>query len=682
MAENEVDVFGVGILGPPPLGMINLELTPGLSVLYGVNGAGKTRVLDAVRAAFRARSDSTLRSGRGAAMLYARWTPDADGLVTSRMRAAASDVWKNFNLRSGDDLVDVPEWLFPESEPLDIAAGIVELESDGNRELAREVVDQQLLVLINGDLWLGASISDLTPELQRLWNSNRTMARRTIELATKPEEARAEQALRYAVGELEPDSPPFMLRAAWEVELNSADAPPPWVPLPIVSLGPYYGSFGEALSDAAFDAEEQTVSYLRSVGMPLSHPPTYRSLLTGSDLEGVTVDQEVCELAVHLSARASDLAAMLMLDGPVLRCDLRDPNDWALGRTVEWQAYDSPSMVWVKLEDLSRAQQRWAFVAIQIALREGARERISVIVLDEPEEALHARAERHLIAGLEQLSAETSVPVVVASHSADALRSPKAKLLHVSRDGRGLTRVDILRSAARDTIDELGLDPIDVLQLVRVFVVVEGHHDKLILDSLLRDELHRLRAELLPARGASQIATITDSQLIFDYTSASALVLVDNASADDVRAVWDDARELARNSDTAGARKALDQGFSRKVAEERFLKEFCWKAIERGQLDRVDVWALQMPDIVMYLPADHLVPSEPSWEALRERHAAHSGKDFKSWLVADCDADFSDEALLTAIASMDAIPPEFSELINRVSELGDWRRRGPHATGD
>src|SRR5206468_3306229 len=47
---------GVSLLYPrPPLGPTHLELTPGLTVLYGLNGAGKTQVLRLVEDAFGGR---------------------------------------------------------------------------------------------------------------------------------------------------------------------------------------------------------------------------------------------------------------------------------------------------------------------------------------------------------------------------------------------------------------------------------------------------------------------------------------------------------------------------------------------------------------------------------------------------------------------------------------------------
>ena len=45
-------LLGLAIQGPPPVGFVALEHRPGVDVLYGLNGAGKTRVLDGLRASF------------------------------------------------------------------------------------------------------------------------------------------------------------------------------------------------------------------------------------------------------------------------------------------------------------------------------------------------------------------------------------------------------------------------------------------------------------------------------------------------------------------------------------------------------------------------------------------------------------------------------------------------------
>ena len=50
-------LIGVRIVDSPPIADVFVEMTPGLVVAYGRNGAGKTRMLDGIR--------ESLSGGRG-----------------------------------------------------------------------------------------------------------------------------------------------------------------------------------------------------------------------------------------------------------------------------------------------------------------------------------------------------------------------------------------------------------------------------------------------------------------------------------------------------------------------------------------------------------------------------------------------------------------------------------------
>jgi predicted ATP-binding protein involved in virulence len=47
--NREFSLLGVSSIGPPPIGRIDLPLPNGVTVLYGKNGAGKTKVLEMLR---------------------------------------------------------------------------------------------------------------------------------------------------------------------------------------------------------------------------------------------------------------------------------------------------------------------------------------------------------------------------------------------------------------------------------------------------------------------------------------------------------------------------------------------------------------------------------------------------------------------------------------------------------
>src|SRR4051812_32565987 len=66
-AEGATAVLGVSLYGPAPLRSTHIRLEPGVSVFYGVNGAGKTAVLRGLESAF-----GGIRSQASTALLHLR----------------------------------------------------------------------------------------------------------------------------------------------------------------------------------------------------------------------------------------------------------------------------------------------------------------------------------------------------------------------------------------------------------------------------------------------------------------------------------------------------------------------------------------------------------------------------------------------------------------------------------
>lgn len=61
----------------------------------------------------------------------------------------------------------------------------------------------------------------------------------------------------------------------------------------------------------------------------------------------------------------------------------------------------------------------------------------------------------------------------------------------------------------------LDLDPSELLQMVNVFVMVEGEHDVALLGEVFRDELQNAGAELVPMRGSDTLDSPVGKQSPF-----------------------------------------------------------------------------------------------------------------------------------------------------------------------
>jgi DNA repair protein RecN (Recombination protein N) len=84
----EISIRDLGVIGEA-----RLPLGPGLTVLTGETGAGKTMVVTALNLLLGERGDSgVVRSGRAQAVVEGRWQVESDGAVAHRVRDAGGDV--------------------------------------------------------------------------------------------------------------------------------------------------------------------------------------------------------------------------------------------------------------------------------------------------------------------------------------------------------------------------------------------------------------------------------------------------------------------------------------------------------------------------------------------------------------------------------------------------------------
>ena len=79
-----------------------------------------------------------------------------------------------------------------------------------------------------------------------------------------------------------------------------------------------------------------------------------------------------------------------------------------MGASSSWQAFDVGVNEWISVSALSRAQQRWAGIAIETLHADRAHSKAEldvprVFLIDEPEDALHPQAISHMFVGLEAL---------------------------------------------------------------------------------------------------------------------------------------------------------------------------------------------------------------------------------------------------------------------------------------
>ncbi|MCR2824313.1 hypothetical protein [Microbacterium sp. zg.Y909] len=394
-------------------------------------------------------------------------------------------------------------------------------------------------------------------------------------------------------------------------------------------------------------------------------------------MKEVTSELEVRVNAILQSVLLDAPAASLHIESPFLRF-VREPLVWKFGRRS------------LRLRDLSRAEQLWASRAIHEAIHAQMRDlalgesgsRTTMLIVDEPEAALHRGAEAHMAATLRRRACD-DVILVAATHSPELLDAPEGRVIEVKRGGgsHGRSLIHELDQSDRTTLAELGLMPSDLLRWPRVILLVEGEHDDVLLDHFLGDRLRAARVRVLPLHGGSKLPGTVDSQVLFEHTDAHVVAVLDNMRAARLREVWERAVDLAARGEPMKAKAAVLDGLpddkKRKGDEAGYMRSWLTKAIDAGLASRATPYGLEEVDIIRYLSVAEIVPDAESWDELDKQHqdelaAARPDRrpptDFKKWLAVRRKVDIN-PAVLRRAADRTSLPRDFARLMKMLEAL-------------
>ena len=363
------------------------------------------------------------------------------------------------------------------------------------------------------------------------------------------------------------------------------------------------------------------------------------------------------------------------------------------------------------LAELSRAEQRWANFAVQIAERflnrltpliedtevrtwielalrdhdPGVSEFLPgcLVTIDEPESGLHRGAEAQLTKGILRLALLCGFKPVVATHSPIVIRemvAAGANLFSVSRSPDGSSTVEVFHPDDVQNLGQVaGVSVSDLLHLVRAFLIVEGEHDFRVINAVMGQELHDLGVRVIPMRGAKGVSQVVDSAFLWNFSEAKVWVLLDSLNMEVIEPIWLRAKYLASVGSTAEATQhlgELDLPSSGGSTERKALRELLTHAVTANRFERISIFGLSERDILEYFSPDSLIMWEAnpdleaslhdrSWASLKRAWRKSGDRsDFKSWLQHSFPGTrITAEGLAEIASGWDHIPNDLTKIL-------------------
>ena len=423
--------------------------------------------------------------------------------------------------------------------------------------------------------------------------------------------------------------------------------------------------------------------------------------------------EEVLSICDRVVRAVNTVASVLTVDPPTA---LVDPSDGVLRwRFIKHGPLPQSPEDLLVLDDLSFGEQRWMRFANLVVSRllnrvlaaygstsdrawieSGALDTLDpgvfrgsdlVIVIDEPEAGLHPTAIDRLSRGLQELAETLKVHFVVATHSPNVLRVVQAAsgtIAHAHVNLAGNRVFQAINTAELTTFaEDLGMNSVDLLQMTSTFLLVEGEHDRIVINNLIGEEIRRSGVVTTPLRGALKVSQIVDSDLVWRFTDARLVLVLDSLDADQMSGIVAEAKRLLAEGDGRGAIDALDplkrDRTSKGKTERDALYELLRAAVAANRIDRLEIFGLSEPDIIDYFHPRELGPVSPdseyfglgrreAWDALHSRYMNTPRRDrkdlgFKSWAVDILGVGSNPSDILSkASANLDRIPEDFLRL--------------------
>lgn len=462
--SQSIQVSGFSLFGPDPIGALHvpIDTDAGITTLYGLNGSGKTRVMNAMRLCLsgvgtpsRAFAHLVFTSewlGWSSLLiedlstivdLRLRRVPDASGWdMDEASHVERHSLWaervgllRKDLATIGDDLALAPD-----------AVGVT-VEAVGTQREPK------------WDVHLSTTVTANQPEFDRL-GPLRDLGERE---ATPPLTNEAARAVEHDLAAAN------VVGTEWAVvdlqmhNLRSHTVRPDWVPVRVAQI------FDLAIKEdrIAIVHAGADIDDINDDSADLIRAQPADAKLWPSDHQRAVVD--------NLSTEASEYASALFGVDATLVYRVLETNRTGQGRLGWFWTHDYG--VEIPIEEASSGEQLIAVTAISLALNLEGRDVTAIIFFDEPERSLHPQAVERIAIGFGNLRSTDNVTntalysLVFATHAPALVEPERASIVHIDRHPNGEVRANRMQlnqwSEPKQLAESLGWGTADVLQKIR-----------------------------------------------------------------------------------------------------------------------------------------------------------------------------------------------------------------------
>ncbi len=339
--------------------------------------------------------------------------------------------------------------------------------------------------------------------------------------------------------------------------------------------------------------------------------------------------------------------------------------------------------------ELNESTKRWIYRAIQVAGMLDVKTPYRIVIWDEPEFGLHPSAILNVKRFVLPFLNRNSIKVIFTTHST-VLGNSAQQILSCQRE-QNYPHDPVLKSVPainESVLEDLGITKFDLLSSIRKILIVEGDHDKFVLETVFGDALDEIGVRVFTLGGTHQLLGLPQSQLIVEFLDVEIFILTDGLNRSifnsNNRKYLDEISAAITQGDLKSAYDAIFSleraGYDKNTEIAKLipvLKTFLSMAKKDFVIQRVNFLMLKKNDILHYLDPKIAigrldVSRYSSWEDIWASRKASSRKarNEKEFIREELGGDIGEKSIKKASKALLDRPlnAEFQALFDLLSE--------------